>query len=75
MEDHSIIGGLGAAVAEVVVENSLVPVKRVGIKDRFGQSGNIEELKAEYEISARHIAQAVRELIGSEEGDEEILVT
>jgi len=64
VEDSSIIGGLGGAVAEVVVENSLVPVRRVGIRDRFGQSGSVEELKVEYEISAHHIAKAVRELIG-----------
>ncbi len=64
VEDSSIIGGLGGAVAEVVVENSRAPLRRVGIKDRFGQSGTVEELKEEYEISARHIAQAVRELIG-----------
>jgi transketolase len=64
VEDSSIIGGLGGAVAEVVVENSRVPLRRVGIKDRFGQSGTVEELKEEYEISARHIVQAVRELIG-----------
>ena len=64
VEDSSIIGGLGGAVAEVVVENSMAPLRRVGIKDRFGQSGTVEELKEEYEISARHIAQAVRQLIG-----------
>lgn len=64
VEDSSIIGGLGGAVAEVVVENSMAPLRRVGIKDRFGQSGTVEELKEEYEISARHIVQAVRELIG-----------
>ena len=64
VEDSSIIGGLGGAVAEVVVGNSPVPVRRVGIKDRFGQSGAVEELKEEYGISARHIAQAARELIG-----------
>ena len=64
VEDSSIIGGLGGAVAEVVVENSLLPMRRVGIRDRFGQSGTVAELKVEYEISAQHIAQAVRELIG-----------
>ena len=63
VEDSSIIGGLGGAVAEVVAENAPVPVKRVGIKDRFGQSGTVPELKEEYELSARHIAQAVREVI------------
>jgi len=63
VEDSSIIGGLGGAVAEVVVENSLVPVKRVGIKDRFGQSGTVEELKAEYEITSNDVVKAVREVI------------
>ena len=64
VEDSSIIGGLGGAVAEVVVESSLVPMQRVGIRDRFGQSGTMEELKVEYEISAHHIAKSVREVIG-----------
>jgi len=63
VEDSSIIGGLGGAVTEVVAEKSPVPVKRVGIKDRFGQSGTLPELKEEYELSARHIAQAVRETV------------
>ncbi len=63
VEDSSILGGLGGAVTEVVAENTPVPVKRVGIKDRFGQSGTVPELKEEYEISARHIAQAVREAV------------
>jgi transketolase len=63
VEDSSIVGGLGGAVSETVAENFLVPIKRVGIKDRFGQSGKILELKAKYEISAQHIAQAVREVL------------
>jgi transketolase len=62
-EDSSIIGGLGGGVAEVVVENCPVPVKRVGIKDRFGQSGTVAELKTEYEISSGHIAKAAREVV------------
>jgi transketolase len=63
VEDSSILGGLGGAVAEVVVENLSIPLKRVGIKDRFGQSGTIEELKAEYGITAHDIATAVRDVI------------
>jgi len=63
VEDSSIMGGLGSAVAEIIVENLLVPLKRVGIKDRFGQSGTIDELKAEYGITADDIAAAVREVI------------
>ena len=64
VEDSSIIGGLGGAVAEVVVENYSVPVKRIGVRDRFGQSGTIDELKKEYELTARDIAKAVKEVIG-----------
>jgi transketolase len=63
VEDSSIIGGLGGAVAEVVAENSPVPVKRVGIKDRFGQSGTVEELKKEYQLTADDIAKAVKEAL------------
>lgn len=63
VEDSSVIGGLGGAVAEVVAENSPVPVRRIGIKDRFGQSGKIAELKAEYELTAGDIAKAVREAV------------
>ena len=63
VEDSSIIGGLGGAVAEIAAENAPVPVKRVGIRDRFGQSGTVPELKEEYELTARHIAQAVRESV------------
>ena len=62
-EDSSIIGGLGGAVAEIVVENYPVPVNRIGIKDRFGQAGTIAELKAEYGLTASDIARAVREVI------------
>lgn len=44
IEDHSIIGGLGTAVAEVLVENEPVKLKRMGMKDCFGKSGKAEEL-------------------------------
>ncbi len=63
VEDGSVLGGLGGAVAEIVTENSPVPVRRVGIKDRFGQSGTIAELKKEYQLTAEDIARAAREAI------------
>ena len=63
VEDSSVIGGLGGAVAEIVAETATATVKRVGIQDRFGQSGTVPELKEEYKISAQHIAQAVRESV------------
>ena len=43
-EDHSIIGGLGGAIAEHNSRNNLVPIEMVGVNDRFGESGGSEEL-------------------------------
>jgi len=57
-EEHNIIGGLGSAVAEVLVEEYPVPVKRVGVKDTFGESGDPKELVVKYGLTANDIAQA-----------------
>src|SRR3989339_601588 len=59
VEEHSILGGLGGAVAEVIVENCPVPMARVGIKDMFGESGKPEELLVKYALTAKDIAAAV----------------
>jgi transketolase len=59
-EEHSIIGGLGSAVAEVTSENFPVPVIRVGIKDVFGESGKAEELLKAYGLTAEEIVNAVK---------------
>ena len=61
-EDHSIIGGLGGAVAECVVSMNPVPIERIGVQDRFGESGGSDELlqllgmKADDIVSAAHRA-------------------
>lgn len=60
-EEHSIIGGLGSAVSEVVVENCPVPVKRVGVKDTFGESGSPNDLLEKYGLTANDIVKAVKE--------------
>ncbi len=57
-EEHTVKGGLGSAVAEVVVDRYPVPVKMVGIQDRFGQSGLPEQLLVEYGLTADNIVQA-----------------
>jgi len=62
-EEHSIIGGLGSAVAEVVCETKPAPVVRVGIKDEFGRSGQAGELMAEYGLTADEICKAARRAI------------
>jgi len=66
-EEHSIIGGLGEAVAGVVAEECPVPVKRTGIQDRFGQSGTAEELLAHYTLMPPDIAKVVREVIAKKQ--------
>ncbi|MEK7850603.1 MAG: transketolase C-terminal domain-containing protein, partial [Deltaproteobacteria bacterium] len=62
-EEHSIIGGLGGAVAEVLAESCPVPVKRVGIEDKFGTSGDADLLMEVYGLTAENIAKAAREVI------------
>lgn len=58
-EEHSIIGGLGSAVCEVVSERHPVPVIRVGLKDTFGESGKPAELLKAYGLTAEDIVKAV----------------
>jgi transketolase len=62
-ENHSILGGLGSAVAEVVTGNHPVPVIRVGIKDVFGEVGKDDYLAQKFEIGASDIFQAARKAI------------
>ncbi|MBC5998062.1 transketolase family protein [Romboutsia ilealis] len=62
-EEHSIIGGLGSAVSEVVSEECPVIVKKVGVKDVFGESGTPAELLEKYGLTAKHIVESVREAL------------
>ncbi len=62
-EEHSIYGGLGSAVAEVLVEEKPVPMLRVGVKDRNSESGPNEEMLEKYEISSRYIVKAAKEVL------------
>jgi transketolase len=63
-EDHNIIGGLGDAVLEVLSDNDItVPVKRIGVKDTFAETGSMEELYAKYGLSAEHIQSTVKSLL------------
>lgn len=62
-EEHNIYGGLGSAVAEVLVENKPVPMKRIGVKDTFGESGEHNELLIKYGLTASDIVGAVKELL------------
>jgi transketolase len=62
-EEHSIIGGLGGAVAEFLGERYAVPIKRVGIRDRFGTSGKAEELMRYFGLLPQDLADAAREIL------------
>lgn len=61
-EEHSIIGGLGSAVAEVLSEECPVKLKRVGLKDVFGQSGTPDELLEYYGLTSKDIVEAVKSI-------------
>jgi transketolase len=58
-EEHNIVGGLGAAVCEVVSGGCPVPVIRVGVNDEFGRSGDAEELLKRYGLSSENLVQKV----------------
>ena len=62
-EEHSVIGGLGSAVAEVVSENCPVPVLRVGVKDTFGESGKPNELLEKYGLTSNDIVNKVKKAL------------
>ena len=59
-EDHNVIGGLGSAVAEYLVTNTMAPLEMVGVKDRFGESGQADEMLDLMEISSEYIAKAAK---------------
>lgn len=62
-EEHSIVGGLGSAVAEVLAEQCPVPLKRVGVNDRFGTSGKAEELLKYFGLTPEHLVETGREIL------------
>ena len=62
-EEHSVIGGLGGAVAELLSEKLPLPLVRVGMRDCFGTSGEMAELMREFELDAPAIASAVDEAL------------
>lgn len=62
-ENHSIINGLGSAVAEVIAENAPVPLERVGVYDRFGQVGPVDYLKEQYNLTYKDIMVKVKRVI------------
>ncbi|MEI8338324.1 transketolase family protein [bacterium] len=64
-EEGQIAGGLGGAISELLSENHPVPVKRVGMKDRFGESGTPEQLLLHFGLDANHIALAAHHVLSN----------
>jgi len=62
-EEHSILEGLGSAIAMVLGENANVPLRRVGIPDVFGESGDSEELMERYGLTAENIVNAAHDVL------------
>lgn len=62
-ENHNVYGGLGSAVAEVLVEHAPAPMVRVGIRDCYGECGGNTDLLCKYEMSPQHIAEAARSVL------------
>ena len=61
VEEHSVIGGLGSAVCDVLCENAPAPVYKIGMRDRFGESGPAVELLHKYQLDAEGIYTQVKE--------------
>ena len=61
-EEHSVIGGLGSAVCDVLSEQHPVPVRKVGVEDTFGESGPAVEVLKKYGLTAEHVAEAALSL-------------
>lgn len=62
-ENHNYLNALGSAVSECLSENYPTPVKRIGVKDRFGQVGSVDYLKEQYELMATDIVKAVKDVL------------
>jgi len=64
VEEHSVIGGLGSAVCEVLGESCPVPVKRIGVDDKFGHSGPAVDLLKEFGLCAENIVKTAKSFLG-----------
>ena len=62
-EEHQIHGGLGGIVAEILSETHPMPVRRVGVKDLFGQSGKPEKLLEAYGVTPQAVVAAAKDAL------------
>jgi transketolase len=62
-EEHTVLGGLGSAISELLAENAPLPLQRVGVRDAFGTSGDPEALMEHFGLTAAHVVQAARDVL------------
>jgi len=65
VEEHSVLGGTGSAIAEVLIEELPTPMRMVGVRDSFGRSGQVDELYGLLGISSQYIIKAAEDLIST----------
>lgn len=63
VEEHSVIGGLGDAVADVLMGKICCQFKKIGVQDQFGQSGKAKDVLKEYGLTAPQIAESIKEIL------------
>nr|MBP6948518.1 transketolase family protein [Candidatus Paceibacterota bacterium] len=63
IEEHQSAGGMGSAVAEFLSEHHPIKIARIGIDDRFGQSGKLQELYEEYGLTSSHIQEVIKRVM------------
>ena len=63
VENHSVIGGVGSAICEVLSENYPVPVHRLGVQDTFGQSGDFDNLMKHYRLNSTELAEDITKIM------------
>jgi transketolase len=63
VEEHQVVGGMGSAVAELLAKNFPLPIEFVGVQDRFGESGQPEELLEKFGMGVENIKKAVKRVI------------
>jgi len=62
-EEHTVLGGFGSAIAEIVIQTAPVPLKMIGVQNKFGVSGEPDELFEHFGLNAKHIVKAAKEAL------------
>ena len=69
VENHNVIGGLKSAVCEVLMEECPVPLRAIGVEDKFGQVGKMPYLKEQYNMRAEDIVEKALEVLALKKSD------